>query len=298
MTDPIRIPIYATGNMMKPPYIEIPPNIARQIVALARDDREEQQFPPEARIYANPHGPPSEGNGAGCKMTVERQSKPVDAGPARHPAQPIPGDMAGFEYSTTPPADDAAVALTKIMCDCVIPGQCEPAMIANMHATSQKVATAILAAIRAGQVPGVEMSCHADAACNLANEQTEQINKLRAQLAEATAKLYYANRERDILTCERNSYKIVFDHYGKHADRAQKTLKGGFGKNYLEVALDELDEARAEVERLKVKLSDSYAIVADIERHTGVCGDGVGRFIRDRIASFKAHQALAAKDAK
>jgi hypothetical protein len=39
MTDSIQLPVHVTGNMMKPPYIVVTPELARQIVALGDDDK-------------------------------------------------------------------------------------------------------------------------------------------------------------------------------------------------------------------------------------------------------------------
>jgi hypothetical protein len=230
-------------------------------------DREEQQFPPEARIYTKPTAdeirqmvcqhantyrkqthttgiPPKLASDitycSDCGAIVQNhRTKPVKDGAA--------ADSSGRTYTrmtdgslrenvATPPADDAAgYAIRCLLDDC------------NMTKGTEHCA--ILAAIRAGKVPGIWCG---ELAENIASAQL--VKGLRTQLAEATA--------------------------------------------MIETTVAQEKEARAEVAALKGKLSDSYAIVADIERHTEVCGDGVGRFIRDRIASFKAHQALAAKDAK
>jgi hypothetical protein len=63
MTDPIKYPItiHRDGKSYIA-HVELTPELARQIVALAQQ--------PGATIYVNPHGPPSVSNGAGYRVTV------------------------------------------------------------------------------------------------------------------------------------------------------------------------------------------------------------------------------------
>lgn len=73
---------------------------------------------------------------------------------------------------------------------------------------------------------------------------SDSIQRLANELAEATAKLDYANRERDNLTRERNNFK---------------------GSN--DTAIRQRDEARAEVERLKAKL-DAHSRIINAAKDT------------------------------
>jgi hypothetical protein len=139
------------------------------------DDREEQQFPPEARIYDKPH--------RGLPITPQtftmpptqppaNQAKPVDAGPAVDlNAMCEAASDEPYGKPVLQPQVDAAAAIEGLRC---VP----------WGVLAYSTAEAQIAMIRAGKVPGVWYN---QEIATEKNALRHEVSQLRTQLAEATS---------------------------------------------------------------------------------------------------------------
>jgi hypothetical protein len=260
VTDPIRIPILdgACGDCI----VEITPDLARQIVALAGMDQRidaiydnladrireagelakrveamEQKLSAldneitgdiDRRVLLlerNLHQHAHNVDGDSTDGIYNLDTKPVDAGPA------------------TPPADDAAArVIAKIIEKTKSFG----------HSDFTPEAEDILAAIRQGKVPGIETYDHtlrAKYKCAV-----DEVTHLRAQLAEATAKLESANQA------------AIRQEDGKNAALRREHKE----EDLRHAAEKQRDEARAEVAALKGRKVTLPAIACQVAPHIGI----------------------------
>lgn len=158
MSDNIRLDVLYTDDrgLVSDPYVVVTTSIARQIVALARDANEEQQFPPEARIapaklILNPSGTMHTAQ----SFDMTRQIGPgiVDA---RHSVNDHDCKKGAAHQSEMEKAhgDDAAVEALRELT--FIEGENRPYALMSWKGDEREhAACAILAAIHAGKVKGV-----------------------------------------------------------------------------------------------------------------------------------------------
>jgi hypothetical protein len=193
----IRLPV-CLDTRRNTQHLLITPDLARQIVALARVD-------PIQITAINPSGPLTDAgpNRGGMHQPAPYQiDNPVDAGPwpdtlppAATPEEQAKRDTHAREQceqsfgppvpipATSPAADpagdDAAVVpLTQVIVDATLPAKCDPAQIAFTYACGQKVARAVLAKIRRNEVPGI----YATPVCFISEAwHKEQIAALRTR---------------------------------------------------------------------------------------------------------------------